>query len=256
MDITTFRIIAAVAIYLIAVGGGLAPLFVKASRSTERFFSLGNCLAAGAFLAAGLLHMIPDGLDALEAAQIASAHFIVAALAIAGFTLALFCEKVAFAGGEGPGGPAPGSMMAYALLVVLSVHSLIAGAALGSETQTAQALIILFAIVAHKGTEAFALGVNLIRGGLSRTRTRAIVLVFSTVTPLGILIGALMQATLTGDTAAHVEGVFDGLAAGTFIYIAAGHIVPEEFEDGHDRGWKFALLVLGLGIMAGVGLVV
>lgn len=63
-------------------------------------------------------------------------------------------------------------MTSYALLIVLSIHSIIAGMALGTETAIVGAVVILVAILAHKGTEAFALGVSLLRGGLSLRRTR------------------------------------------------------------------------------------
>lgn len=280
MDIFTFRIISIGAILAISLVGGLAPLTLKLSSGTDRFFALGNALAAGAFLSAGLIHMMPDGMGALESAGLEpeAAHFQIALLAIAGFALGLLLERVALrqvpqitpalranqpaAASHQHGGAVQSAstgssvVMAYTLLLLLSAHSVVAGMALGAETNVAEAFVILFAIVAHKGTEAFALGVNLIRGGLTTMQARVAVSLFSWVTPLGILAGAIMRGTIEASSAGQMEGIFDGLAAGTFLYIAASHIIPEEFESANDRWAKFGLLLLGLAIMTSVGLVV
>ena len=48
----------------------------------------------------------------------------------------------------------------FALFIVLSLHSIIAGMALGVEAHPMQAMAILIAILAHKGSAAFALGLR------------------------------------------------------------------------------------------------
>lgn len=97
MDIMVFKLVAILAIFAVALIGGLAPLLVKESPGTARFFSLGNCLAGGVFLATGLIHMLPDGLAALEEGGVAPerSHFAIALLAVIGFAGALFAERVA-----------------------------------------------------------------------------------------------------------------------------------------------------------------
>jgi zinc transporter 1/2/3 len=261
VDVAVFKGIAIAAIFVVALVGGLAPLLVKPSASTDRFFSLGNCLAAGVFLTTSIIHMLPDGLAALEDAGLErdTAHFNVGLLLVVGFAVAMFAERVAAAAGvhgaEGAGLTAQRTAVAYSLLLVLSLHSIIAGMTFGTEREIAQAAILLLAIVAHKGTEAFALGVSLLRGGISTGRTRLTILLYSCITPLGIVLGTLLQAALTGPGAGRVEGLFDGLAAGTFIYIAAGHSIPEEFEDATDRWAKFGAFAVGVAIMTMVGLV-
>ena len=47
-----------------------------------------------------------------------------------------------------------------------------------------------------------------------------------------------------------VQGVFDAVAAGTFLYVAVLGIIEREFTQPKDRWLKFILLAFGLGIMA------
>lgn len=70
------------------------------------------------------------------------------------------------------------------------------------------------------------------------------------------MLGTVLRAALEGPGAGRVEGVFDGLAAGTFLYVATGHILPEEFEIPKDRWAKSGLFSLGVAIMTIVGLLV
>jgi zinc transporter 1/2/3 len=136
------------------------------------------------------------------------------------------------------------------LTLVLSIHSIIAGIALGTEQTMGLAVVILIAVLAHKGSAAFALGVSLFRGGLPRRRALAIVAFFSFMTPLGIVLGVAMTAVMAGTSEQLTTSVFDALAAGTFLYVAVIDIIEEEFTRPQGRRLKFNLLVLGLGLMA------
>ncbi|MCK5451666.1 MAG: ZIP family metal transporter, partial [Candidatus Omnitrophica bacterium] len=138
----------------------------------------------------------------------------------------------------------------YILAFVLSVHSIIAGIALGTEDVITKAFIILIAIVAHKGSAVFALAVNLNKEGVTGKRLRKIVTLFSFMTPVGIVCGLVLTAFLQNKAELMVEGVFDALAAGTFLYVAFIDIIEEEFVLPQDKGYKFILLTFGLGVMA------
>ena len=56
-----------------------------------------------------------------------------------------------------------GPTAAYAVVAALAIHSLLAGLALGAEGELNRALVIFVAILAHKSTAGFALGVSLVR---------------------------------------------------------------------------------------------
>ena len=74
------------------------------------------------------------------------------------------------------------------------------------------------------------------------------------MTPLGIGLGLGFDAILTGRADQGFETLFDSLAAGTFLYIAALDIIQEEFFDPAGRWPKFILLAFGLGLMALIAL--
>lgn len=142
----------------------------------------------------------------------------------------------------------------YVLLLILSVHSIITGVALGTESRVLQAVVIIIAVLAHKGTAAFALGVSLLRTNMSRSRFTATIILFSSATPVGILLGMAVMSIVTGRTALIFEALFDALAAGTFLYVAVVDIIGEEFANKQSQVLKFSLVSLGLGLMAVVAI--
>lgn len=253
MEIASFKILAFALIVLTGLAGGLLSLVLASSKRSEHIFSLGNAFAGGIFLGAGLIHMLPDAQNDFAGFAGQTAFPWVFLICAAGFLLVLFLEKILTfhhdaiaAADNGPGR----TIYPYVLTLVLSVHSIIAGIALGSEKAMGMAVVILIAVLAHKGSAAFALGVSLFRGGVPKTRSMAIVAFFSFMTPLGIVIGAVMTALMTGTSEQVVTCVFDALAAGTFLYVAVIDIIEEEFSRPEYRRLKFNLLVAGLGCMA------
>jgi zinc transporter 1/2/3 len=251
LDLTTFRIVAIVVIFLTGLAGGLLPLWVGYTPRTQRFFSLGNAMSAGIFLSAGLIHMLPDAEESLRGVL---GEFPAASLiAVIGFFIVLLVERVV-ASSEGEATEVKrGAVYAYILALVLSVHSLIAGTAMGAEQTTTGILVIFIAIIAHKGSAAFALGVSMFRGGVPRERIPRTIAVFSSMTPIGIVLGAVLSAMLSGHAALMFEGVFDALAAGTFIYVAVLDVIGEEFALPGDRLAKFLLASTGAALMALIG---
>ncbi|MCH7640855.1 ZIP family metal transporter [Patescibacteria group bacterium] len=148
----------------------------------------------------------------------------------------------------------PASNLPDILMLTLSVHSLITGMALGLETHLVSAGAILFAILAHKSTAAMALSISFAKGDAPPSRSRNLLWIFYTTTPIGILGGAWVGAYLQGPGEVHFEAVFDALAAGTFFYIAVMDILAEEFQENHNHGQKFLMVTLGFGIMAVVAI--
>jgi zinc transporter 1/2/3 len=251
MDLMTFRIVAIVAILATGLLGGLMPLWLGYTPATRRFFSLGNAFSAGIFLSAGLIHMLPDAETSLRGVL---GEFPTASLlAVLGFFIVLFVERVAASEGAETGEAKPG-VYAYVLALVLSVHSLIAGIALGTEQTTTGVLVIFLAVIFHKGSAAFALGVSLFRAGVARARIPRTIGIFSSMTPLGIVVGALLSAGLGGHASLLAEGIFEALAAGTFIYVAILDVISEEFSIPGDRLSKFILAALGSAGMAIIGI--
>jgi zinc transporter 1/2/3 len=262
-----------VAILVVGAAGAVLPLMRRGAASNDRLLGWGNAFAAGVFLAAGLVHMIPEA-DRTWAAlgQRAPIAFALAALA---FALMLLVEHVLlpeqaheevhappgerFArlarrdlnGGAGDGHEA---MSAYAVLTALSIHSLLAGLALGAEPELSQALVISLAIIAHKSAAGFALGVSLARSALPVRASWILVALFASATPIGGVIGAIVGASVRGDLGAAIEAVFLSIAGGTFVYVATFDILRDEFPAPGGRLAKWCVLTSGILSMSALTL--
>lgn len=259
MTVFIFKIVALIAIFVTGVLGGLLARVMSAGKNSELVFALGNAFAGGVFLGAGIIHMLPDAREGFAALMGNVDYPWFAVTCALGFLFILFLEKVCFPHDhdEGPVSVAAGPkklLYPYVLLLILSIHSIITGVALGTESRIIQAVVIMIAVLAHKGTAAFALGVSMLRTGIERGRFTRTIILFSTTTPLGIILGLAVMSLVTGRAAQAFEALFDALAAGTFLYVAVVDIIGEEFAGHHNQWLKFALVALGLGLMAVVAI--
>ena len=277
MSLLTFKLLAAVAILAVAVIGGVIPLLAARHDFSRRFFSLGNAFAGGLFLGVGFIHLLPEGMEKLEGIV----EFPLAALLAAlGLGALLLIDRVIY--GDHHADHSPGSaqlqqsVYPYVLLALLSIHSIIAGITLGLESNVIGSFVILLGILCHKGSAAFALMVCIYEAGIRAGKQKSMLAIFAIMTPLGVIIGLLMAAVLGEheNIAALIEGSFNAIAAGTFIYVAAVEIIDAEMSTREmrlakyvlsalagdddvpmpvrdtDRVVKFVLIVVGISLMA------
>jgi zinc transporter 1/2/3 len=250
MNIFEFKLIAIVVIFLVGVSSGLFPLRFAVSKGKKLLFSLGNSLAGGIFLGAALLHLLPDAVVHFQGVFEYPLEMLLAATSLG---ILLFLEKVVFIQHEAHNLDEigkPSSLSPYLLALILTIHSFIAGAALGIEKTMFGSAALFVAIIAHKGGAAFALGINMIKGAIHKSRHIKVILLFSAMTPLGIVLGSLLSRGMSSSTGQIVEGIFDSLAAGTFLYIAVLDIIEEEFSIPGNELLKFISIIAGLGLMA------
>jgi zinc transporter 1/2/3 len=139
----------------------------------------------------------------------------------------------------------------YLLPLVLSVHAFIEGTALGINTTLVNVLAIFIAIIAHKGSESFALATNLGRSHLAMRRAMPLFLIWAMMSPLGVLVGSAMASNLQSHTGQVTAAVFNAFAAGTFLYIATLHKTTHMCSSKNSNHFlEFGLMLVGLGIMA------
>lgn len=243
------KVLTAVVIFAVAIGAGLLPRRLGATQRGDLILMLGLAFAGGVFLAGGLVHLLAEGIEKFDELGTGGDFPVALTLCGVGLLAVLLFEKVA-AAGKGELDAAATGRQPYLLLVVLSVHSLVAGASLGLESSGSAYLMILVAILAHKGFAAFSLGVSFIRGGTPPQEYRKLLLFFACTTPVGLLLGTLASSALSGRTALQFEAVFDSLAAGTFLYVATMDLMHDAFEERSVRLGKFAAVVVGFGLMA------
>ncbi len=250
MDLFWFKILAIILIIGTGLLGGLIPLSKGFKKGGLQWLNMGNALAGGIFLGAGLLHMLPDAFDGFSQLNFNIDFPFAALICGGGFFLVLFIEKV-LVGEKATNALADkGHQFPYVLFFVLAIHSIIAGASLGLESGLLSSIAIFIAIIAHKGSAAFSLGVSLVQQQITKKRIRISILFFSVMTPLGILLGSLFASLEGNSTAVLSEAIFDSLAAGTFIYIAVMDIIDEVFESRDKPLQHFTLMILGFLVMA------
>jgi len=203
--------------------------------------------------------MLPDAQEGFSTLEAGSDYPWFGLVCCAGFLFILFLEKVLVHHQHSHDDDSALvtdnlSLYPYVLMIVLSIHSIITGIALGTEARLVQAGVILIAVLAHKGTAAFALGVTMMRGKVPMGRVMRMIALFSFMTPLGILMGIGLMKALSGRAESIFEAGFDALAAGSFLYVALLDILQEEFSREHHHFKKFILVLAGLAVMAVVAI--
>jgi solute carrier family 39 (zinc transporter), member 1/2/3 len=253
-----FKLVLLIALLATALLCGALPL--RGRGNAPRLLEWGNAFAAGVFLGAGFVHMLPDANAAWE--QLGWHYPIGMLLAAGAIVLMLLFEHVlppedAHHAMHAPSADrfgvhsdsAAATPAVYAILTALSIHSLLEGLALGAQRELRSALVIFAAILAHKSMEGFALGVSLARSAAPGVRALRLLGLFAVATPVGIVVGATVGA-LEGATALACEAAFLSLAAGTFAYVATLDILREEFHEPGGRFAKWLWVVAGASVMA------
>jgi len=241
----------AVLIFCAGLIGGTLAIRLEHAAYRETANHLANAFAGGVFLGAGFLHMLTDAHAKFDEFWPSLDFPMVALLAGCGFLVMLLLDKVLLRfGHHASENFESGVVYPYVLMLALSVHSIIAGVALGLEDELIVATTILIAVLAHKATASMALAISFLKGNLAVARRRRLLLLFYSMTPIGLLVGTTGAHFLDGTDEATIEGLFDALAAGTFLYIAIVNILTEEFHSTDNRIPLFAMTFLGFGFMA------
>jgi zinc transporter 1/2/3 len=268
MGLNAQKVIFSVLVFISGGLGVLLPWVGIRGDHRERFMVWGDTFSGGILAGAGLVHLLNGGTAKFHALAPQVKFPLAFALAGAGFLLILFIEAVVLADPDpsqsplhcGSGGASHEigphlrtsnrNSVGFILLLVLSIHSVIVGLALGAQTSPSEALIVFIAIIAHKSMAGFALGVSYRRGGHSFRNAVPVAALFSSMAPLGILAGATVETLISTNGRRLFEAIFDSVGAGTFLYIATLDIFRTEFEMAGDRWQKWLLASAGFGIMA------
>jgi zinc transporter 1/2/3 len=245
-------------IFGVAVAGGWIPLTRREAAQDRKGFPLGQAFAAGVFLALSLFMMLPAGNHLLGNAFPHVPFPLGASGCAAAFVLLLSIQHWIEhqPGRRDPGRESP--VIPLIMTVMIAIPSFLLGTALSLSTPES-ALMILLAIVAHKGTAGFALALNMVRSALSPAQCWIVYLFFALSTPMGILLGAQLHEAVSGPAIALIKGVVLSLASGVFLFMAALHDLEKTSMIRHCRHLKGFLamlsgLLLTLGVRAVIGL--
>jgi len=133
----------------------------------------------------------------------------------------------------------------YILMIVVCIHTAIAGMTFGLLTEENKILSSLVITLAHKWVEAFAIGTSLARFKIKTRKFYLLLFVFISAEPFGIFVGTLVSLFLNQTYLLAISGIAGSMAAGTFIYVATIDIMASEFARLQDKYPKLGVFVFG-----------
>lgn len=239
---------------------GSIPLFISMS---EEKLQLVSVMGAGLLVGTALSVIIPEGMQTLNMAysQEHTGHehkesgtehghehehvenpvpHIIGVSLVLGFIFMLIVDQVATAmsASRDVESNKLSRSASWTATLGLVVHAAADGVALGAAATTNQTdveIIVFLAIMLHKAPASFGLVTYLLHEGLERGRIRKHLLVFALAAPaLAILTYLLLTLHGQGnlDTFA-ATGTAMLFSAGTFLYVATVHVLPEVTNVGH-----------------------
>jgi len=245
-----YKALAGLLIFAASLFAVIYPIRKHLRSAHSEPLELGEAFASGIFLGVAFFHMLPASINGFQQLW-PEVHYPIAELiCIVGFICLLFLERLSLISCNRHNHD-HGSSIPYVLTIMLMIHELIEGTALGINAAFAQAFMLFVAIIAHKGSASFALCVTLMRYKIPIRKILAIVLVFSLITPLGIFLGATLNSLTYLTSGRMLEAGFNAFATGSFFYMATLHHVQfhkRAVEESHGM-LEFFFLVVGLVVM-------
>ena len=248
---TSLKIFFALSIFAVILLAGWYPFRKRIKDDHHIDFPVGETLATGVFLGAALLHMLPEsnilfksmGYDYPFAFIITGAVFLIF-LWFEHLGKELYHHQNA----EHP---------AFALLAwgMLSVHSVMLGAALGLAHYNSVIIMRFLAIITHKWAESFAIAVQLNKSSMTMNQSLIFFILFSFMTPLGIYLGWYFGHGV--ETNSLFDPILMAASAGTFLYLGTLHglercVMVERCCNLGD----FSFVIIGFSLMAAVAIYV
>lgn len=245
MSLITFKIMASIFIFIVAMLAGLLPLQVTHFHSGSRHFT--DSITNGIFLGVAIFHMLPDAQAGFTSLGFTDYPYALL-LCFSGLIILQIVKYITLYFNQASDNSRLNGIM---ILIILCIHSIIEGATLGINTTITNAFVIFIAIMAHKSCDSFALATTLKRYDLLPNYHLALIIVYALMTPLGIAIASSIISVLSNKTGILVESSLNAVAAGTFIYIGALDAIIQQFrvKSLKQNFFDFCALTAGMGLM-------
>nr|CAG4648913.1 EOG090X0EEU [Polyphemus pediculus] len=242
---------------------GPVPLIMTLS---EARLNLVSILGAGLLVGAALAVIIPEGIQMLYSEVIheieedgvkgtvteaisthhhnhnkEGLHTVIGLALVLGFIFMLLIDQIGTSKSRDPESGSPRNSKSFTATLGLVVHAAADGIALGAAATTSQAaveMIVFLAIMLHKAPASFGLVTFLLHDGVDRIRIRRYLLAFSLSAPISALITffGLSQKSKEALSSANATGFAMLFSAGTFLYVATVHVLPEiVMRSGHSH---------------------
>lgn len=251
LSANSLKIIFGILIFIVILLAGWYPFKKRSADNHHHDFPIGETLATGVFLGAALLHMLPEANYLFT--QLGYHYPFAFIITGAVFLLFLWFEHLGKELYQHHSTEHP----AFALLAwaMLSIHSIMLGAALGLAQYHAMIIMLFLAIITHKWAESFAIAVQLNKSSLSRRNSLLFFLLFSLMTPIGIYFGWYFGHGI--ETHSIFDPILIAASAGTFLYLGTLHgleqcVMVERCCNLRD----FSFVIIGFLLMASVAIYV
>lgn len=244
-------------IIVVSLLGGWLPLRMGPS---HRIMQVALSFVAGTMFGLAMLDLLPEAVHAdHESVSPGGLEYIILWV-VAGFLAIFILERfVCFHHHEIPDSEDKSSQHDHSVSWIatalgLSLHSVMAGIALAASIvlgvdseQAIPGFAILLAIVLHKPFDSMSLIALMTADGRSRGFRILANLLFSLVTPAGVVIGLFLGLGDESHTPAWL-GPALGFAVGMFLCVSLCDLLPELQFHHHDRILLTVALLLGLGV--------
>ncbi len=251
MTLLGFKWLAAILILSVSLLTGFASIAFAARYKKQ--LEIGDAVANGIFIGAALFHLFPSAVDGFRQLGLYFVYTETIALIIFSFIILWLIEQALLKQKEN----LSRQTNVWLLTITLSIHALIAGFALGLSTTISIVSILFVAIIAHKGFETFAFVINLYRQLGKKTQVGLVLILFSCITPIGILFGILCDTLLYTPIDNLLTSCFSAFAAGTFLYIGtvhSHHLHHTHAKDSYHQYVKVVATIIGVVAMMVVGI--
>lgn len=142
------------------------------------------------------------------------------------------------------------------LYIIMDIHSVIEGLALGIMKTMDGVIAIFCPIVGHKPVEAFALSLIILKDRPKKWLFWFFVIVYTLMTPAGLIAGIIITKLVENQI---VMGVIAAFSAGTFLFVGC-HEWAEMFEhktewNCAEKTWHFMMFLIGVLCMLSIAIV-
>ncbi|XP_035220319.1 zinc transporter ZIP9-like isoform X1 [Stegodyphus dumicola] len=169
-------------------------------------------------------------------------HSVIGVALVLGFIFMLLIDQISSSHGRKQAPDVEGSMKPdrhkITATIGLVVHAAADGIALGAAVTTSHTdieMIVFTAIMLHKAPAAFGLVTFLMHEGLDRVKIRKHLLVFALAAPVLAILTyfGISQSTKERLSSLNATGIAMLFSAGTFLYVATVHVLPEIAVQSH-----------------------
>lgn len=272
---------------------GFVPLLFRLSEKSLQFVSI---LGAGLLCGTALAITIPEGVGLLEESWRASSdvpsgvnasvrdgapaqggpppRFFIGLALTFGFTFMFVVDQIgSYLSKRDQTTSSPNSVHITATLGLV-IHAAADGFALGAAVATGQVtvqVVVFLAVILHKAPAAFGLVSFLMHAGLEKKHIQGHLLAFSAAAPIVAIATYFILRASGGSSHNQLSATGVGMlfSAGTFLYVATAHVLPEisnsrtdqsqsdpqqQHTGGHTHSQRHMGLLESCTLVLGVGL--